>query len=96
MPAPTVRNLFESLYDCVVDSIITTRSVLGTESFVAWELEWQGKYVKDFPHMPKAEGQTLELVGVSLQWWTLGGQVWKECDYVTMRFIGADGAERKV
>jgi hypothetical protein len=95
MPASAVRQTFAGLYECIADSVITTRNVSGTEAFVAWELDWEGKYMKDFPTMPKAEGQTLKLVGVSLQWWNDDGKVWKECDYVSMKLIGADGVEQK-
>ena len=94
----SVRGLFTSLYESVSDSVITTRNVSGTAdgSFVAWELDWTGRYVKDLPGWPPAEGQKLSLVGVSLQWWTPTGQVQKECDYVSIRLIDADGKETKI
>jgi hypothetical protein len=98
LPHSAVRTLFTSLYESVADSIITTRNVSGTAdgSFVAWELDWSGRYIKDLPGWPTAEGQHLSLVGVSLQWWTSSGQVEKECDYVSIRLIDKDGNETKV
>lgn len=36
MPASKVRQLFAGLYDCIADSVITTRDIFGTECFVAW------------------------------------------------------------
>ena len=93
-----VKGLFTSLYQSVEDSVITTRNISGTEdgSFVAWELDWNGKYVRDLPGWPKAEGQKLSLVGVSLQWWTEKGQVRKECDYVSIKLIDKEGVETKI
>jgi len=95
MPASAVRQTFSGLYDCIADSIITTRSVSGTESFAAWELDLEGQYIKDYPTTPKAAGQTLKLVGISLRWWNENGKVWNECDYVSMKLVGADGSEKK-
>lgn len=93
-----MRALFTSLHASVADSAITTRAVSGAEdgSFVAWELDWTGRYVADLPGWPRAEGQRLSLAGVSLQWWTAGGKVARECDYVGIRLIAADGTETKV
>lgn len=61
MPASAGRQTFPGLYDCIADSIITTRSASGTESFVAWELDLERQYIKDYPTMRKAAGQTLKL-----------------------------------
>ena len=98
LPHIAVRGLFSSLYESVADSVITTRNVSGTVdgSFVAWELDWSGKYIKDLPGWPKAQGQRLSLVGVSLQWWTPAAQVERECDYVSIRLIDEGGHETKV
>ena len=76
----TMTQVFTHLFEVTEDLEFTTKSLIGTQDFTAWEYFMTINHTKDSPVMGPAKG-LLKLRGTAMCWWSKDDKIEKCRDY---------------